>query len=67
MKFIVPFTYPRFSESIIQRAMLRRINDFEDVTVHDLHADYPDFMIEVEREQQLLLQNNVIILQHPFY
>jgi glutathione-regulated potassium-efflux system ancillary protein KefG len=47
--------------------MLRRINDFEDVTVHDLHADYPDFMIEVEREQQLLLQNNVIILQHPFY
>jgi len=51
MKFLVPFTYPRFSESIIQRAMLRRINDFEDVTVHDLHADYLDFMIEVEREQ----------------
>jgi glutathione-regulated potassium-efflux system ancillary protein KefG len=47
--------------------MLRRINDFEDVTVRDLHADYLDFMIEVEHEQQLLLQNNVIILQHPFY
>ena len=32
-----------------------------------LYAAYPDFMIDVKREQQLLLDHDIIVLQHPFY
>ncbi|GAA4417853.1 NAD(P)H-dependent oxidoreductase [Nibrella viscosa] len=37
------------------------------VTINDLYENYPDFDIDVEREQRLLLEHEYIILQHPFY
>jgi glutathione-regulated potassium-efflux system ancillary protein KefG len=39
----------------------------EGVTLHDLYETYPDFMIDVEHEQALLLEHDVIIFQHPLY
>lgn len=37
------------------------------VTFHDLYETYPDFYIDVKKEQTLLLQHDVIVLMHPFY
>ena len=37
------------------------------ITSRDLYAEYPDFHIDVEREQALLLAHDRIILQFPFY
>jgi glutathione-regulated potassium-efflux system ancillary protein KefG len=37
------------------------------VTVNDLYERYPDFDIDVEREQALLTSHDVVVLQHPFY
>lgn len=37
------------------------------MTVNDLYQHYPDFHIDVEREQQLLLAHDIIIFQYPFY
>ncbi|RTL87458.1 flavodoxin family protein [Ancylobacter aquaticus] len=36
-------------------------------TSRDLYAEYPDFTIDVEREQQLLLEHDRIVLQFPMY
>ncbi len=36
-------------------------------TSRDLYREYPDFSINVEKEQALLLQHERIILQFPFY
>jgi glutathione-regulated potassium-efflux system ancillary protein KefG len=47
--------------------MLASITGLPDVTVHDLYAEYPDFMIDVRREQALLLEHDVLVLQHPLY
>lgn len=33
----------------------------------DMYADYPDFQIDVEREQALLMEHDRIVLQFPFY
>ncbi|NJK96333.1 MAG: NAD(P)H oxidoreductase, partial [Bacteroidales bacterium] len=33
----------------------------------DLYEAYPDFDIDVEYEQNILLQHDIIIMQHPFY
>jgi glutathione-regulated potassium-efflux system ancillary protein KefG len=35
--------------------------------VNDLYENYPDFFIDVKREQQLLLNHDIIIWHHPFY
>ena len=67
MKILVLFAHPKISESIVQREMLSHIQDLENVTIHDLYAAYPDFAIDVDHEQALLLRHDIIIFQHPFY
>jgi len=37
------------------------------VTVNNLYENYPDFYIDVIREQQLLIEHDIIVWQHPFY
>ena len=36
-------------------------------TSRDVYSEYPDFQIDVEKEQALLQEHNRIILQFPFY
>lgn len=67
MKILVLFAHPKISDSVVQAEMLERIRGLEDVTIHDLYAAYPDFLIDVEHEQALLLQHDLIVFQHPFY
>jgi hypothetical protein len=39
----------------------------EAVDISDLYEEYPDFYINVKREQQLLIEHDIIVFQHPFY
>ena len=39
----------------------------EDVTVHELYKEYPDWNIDVPREQRLLEAHDLIIFQFPLY
>ncbi len=66
-KILVLFAHPRLGASVVQKAMLKAIAGLDNVTLHDLYAVYPDFMIDVVREQALLLEHDVIVFQHPFY
>ncbi|MCA3129659.1 MAG: NAD(P)H-dependent oxidoreductase [Betaproteobacteria bacterium] len=67
MKLLVLHAHPRSKASVVQRAMVRAISGLDGVTIADLYAEYPDFDIHVAREQQRLLDHDVIVLQHPFY
>lgn len=66
-KILVLFAHPRLQASVVQNAMLKAIRDLDDVTVRDLYAIYPEFLIDVDREQELLLAHDLIVFQHPFY
>ena len=39
----------------------------EGVTLVDLYAEYPTFDVQVEREQQRLLEHDVVVFLHPLY
>jgi glutathione-regulated potassium-efflux system ancillary protein KefG len=67
MKILVIFAHPKMSESVVQVQMLGAIRNLEGVTIHDLYAAYPDFLIDVDHEQALLLEHDLVVLQHPFY
>ncbi len=47
--------------------MRSAVESLEHVTFHDLYSSYPNFLIDVEREQHLCNSHDVIVFQHPFY
>ncbi|BCG61610.1 hypothetical protein PUR_50350 [Paenibacillus sp. URB8-2] len=55
------------ANSVVNKMWVDRLHQEEDVTVHDLYAEYPDKQINVEREQQLLLEHDRIVFQFPLY
>jgi glutathione-regulated potassium-efflux system ancillary protein KefG len=67
MKVLVILAHPKPSGSVVQAAMLKAINGLDHVRIHDLLAHYPDFGIDVAAEQKMLLEHDLIVLQHPFY
>jgi len=66
-KILINFAHPARSRSIINNALRESVEGLEGVTFNDLYASYPDFLIDVDREQRLCEQHDVIIFQHPFY
>ncbi|WP_447896227.1 NAD(P)H-dependent oxidoreductase, partial [Staphylococcus aureus] len=38
-----------------------------EITIHDLYREYPDFIMNVKREQELVENHDNIIFQFPLY
>jgi len=66
-KILVLFAHPALEKSRIHARLIKHIQHVQGVTFHDLYEAYPDFDIDVKREQYLLMLHDVIIWQHPFY
>ena len=66
-KILVLFAHPALEKSRVNKAIVERIQQIEDVTFHDLYEQYPDFDINITREQAQLTDHNVIAFHHPFY
>ena len=67
-KTLVIVTHPDIHMSLINKRWLEELQKHQElVTIHQLHAHYPDHVIDVEAEQKLLLEHDNIILQFPLY
>lgn len=66
-KLLVILIHPKFENSKANQILWDAIPDREDITKHDLYEAYPDFFIDIKREQSLLLEHDYILFQHPFY
>lgn len=64
---LVLFAHPAFKRSKINTALRSAVEGLEGITVHDLYARYPDFLIDVPHEQRLCEAHDIIVFQHPFY
>lgn len=64
---LILFAHPRFEDSFVHQGLINAVVGHEKIFIHDLYQTYPDFIIDVEKEQALLAQHDVIIWQHPFY
>lgn len=67
MSTLVILAHPNLEISRVNKTWKTALEQHEEVTVHDLYAAYPDFRINVAREQQLLLSHDRIVFQFPFY
>ncbi len=66
-KTLVIFAHPRYENSRIHQALLKKIKHLPGLRIHDLYEQYPEFNIDVEYEKELLLEHDLIIWMHPFY
>ncbi len=66
-RVLVLFAHPRSDRSEVNAVLAATARGIDGATVVDLYADYPTFDIDVEREQQRLLDHDVIVFQHPVY
>ncbi|MGB3724768.1 MAG: NAD(P)H-dependent oxidoreductase [Glaciecola sp.] len=66
-KVLINYAHPAPKNSVINNALINAISSLDNVTINDLYSHYPDFMIDIEREQALCESHDVIVFQHPFY
>ena len=66
-RILVLFAHPALQKSRVNRVLLEGIRGIEDVTIHDLYDAYPDFGINVPREQALLVDHDIVVFHHPFF
>jgi len=59
--------HPILYNSRINRQLVRAVEGMEGVTVRHMYDLYPDFFIDVKKEQEVLLDHDIIVWQHPFY
>ena len=64
---LILFAHPLLEKSRVQNELLLQARSVNGVTVNDLYERYPEFDIDIEKEKKLLLANDIIIWQHPFY
>ncbi len=68
---LVLFAHPALEKSRVHRRLARGLPALADrtpgLTFRDLYEAYPDFDVDVEREQALLAAHDLIVFQHPFY
>ena len=66
-KILILFAHPTFHKSLINKKLITAVENLEGVTVNNLYENYPDFFIKVKKEQNLLVEHDIIIWHHPFY
>jgi glutathione-regulated potassium-efflux system ancillary protein KefG len=66
-RLLIEFAHPALEKSRVHRALIAVAARRTDVTVNDLYQRYPDADLDVAREQALLGEHDVVMLQFPMY
>lgn len=66
-KVLINFAHPARRRSTMNNALRKAVEGLDHVTINDLYSNYPDYLIDVPKEQQLCEEHDIIIFQHPFY
>ncbi len=61
------FAHPSLDRSEVNVDLLRASRQADGVTVVDLYGEYPDYRIDIDREQQRLREHDVIVFMFPLY
>jgi glutathione-regulated potassium-efflux system ancillary protein KefG len=66
-RLLVLFAHPAFERSRVHRRLAAAATSLPGLTFHDLYEAYPDFDVDVRREQALLTAHDLVVLQHPMF
>jgi glutathione-regulated potassium-efflux system ancillary protein KefG len=66
-KILIIFAHPALHKSKIHKRLTDSIKNVQGITLNNLYENYPDFYFNIITEQQLLIEHDIIVWQHPFY
>ena len=66
-KILVLFAHPSQERSEVNKLLFKASQAHHDVTAIDLYREYPTFHINIDREQQRLVDHDVIIFLFPLH
>lgn len=66
-KVLVLFAHPSQRRSEVNVPLFYMAQSVPGVTAVDLYAEYPTYQIDIDKEQQRLQENDIIIFQYPMY
>jgi putative NADPH-quinone reductase len=66
-KVLILYAHPTQHRSEVNQPMFLAAETVAGVTAVDLYREYPTFNIQIAREQQRLLEHDVIIFQFPLF
>jgi glutathione-regulated potassium-efflux system ancillary protein KefG len=66
-RVLILFAHPALEKSRCNLRLAHAVQSLPGVTFNDLYQQYPDLDIDVAREQRLLVDHDVVVMQHPFY
>lgn len=64
-RVLVLYAHAAPQASRVNRRMIEAVTSLPNVTVNELYELYPDFVIDVAREQSLLVAAELVVMQHP--
>ena len=66
-RVIAYYAHPGHRFSQVNAQMYQQAQSVERLTLVDLYAEYPRFDIDIDREQQRLMDHEVIVFQFPLF
>lgn len=67
MKTLVVLAHPSIEESIINANLKKAVLKATEIKLHELYTTYPDWEIDIKKEQELVEEYERIIFQFPNY
>jgi len=68
MKTLIILAHPDMENSRINKRWKEELGKYPDkITIHELYKEYPDWNINIEKEQELLSKHDNIIFEFPLY
>lgn len=68
MKTLIILAHPNINDSKVNKRWREELlRHSDEITVHELYKEYPDWKIDVEQEQQMLESYDTVIFQFPLY
>lgn len=64
---LILFAHPSLHRSEVNRHLFNASQNLPNVTIVDLYQEYPTFNIDIDREQQRLLEHDVVVFMFPLY
>lgn len=68
MKKLVIVAHPNLHESVVNKRWVEELKKYhKEFEIHNIYEAYPDWDIDVEREQRLIEEHEALIFQFPMY
>lgn len=64
---LVVLAHPNLEQSEVNSHYLSKLKSIKEVSINNLYEKYPDYNIDVAKEQELLISHDIIIFQFPLY